>query len=108
MEINFETWEEKYKLLKNHLDDNASYDGKMFETYGKELEFVKKQDNNKIWTLVDEENEEMWILSGYHLVNRIGYFITEIPFEEDIQVNDNEMITVGKAKYSCKELFGTK
>ena len=94
MEINFEQFIEKYKPLKNHLDDNASYDGLMFETYGEELEFVRKQDNNKIWTIVEGENNNTWFLPNYHFVNRIGYFICEIHWEnEDITVNDNEMIT---------------
>ena len=32
----------KYHPIKNHLDKNAGYDGCMFETFGKELEFVLK------------------------------------------------------------------
>lgn len=75
-------WEEKYKPIKNHLDDNASWDGTMFETYGEELAFVKAQAPNTIWTY-GEEDGKFYIQAGWHYVNRIGYFITEVPFEDE-------------------------
>jgi hypothetical protein len=28
----------------------------------------------------------MWIASGFHYVNRMGYFVTEVPFTEDIEI----------------------
>ena len=41
-QINWEQFEADYKPVKNHIDNNASYDGFMFETYGAELEIVKE------------------------------------------------------------------
>ena len=47
-----------------------------------------------------------WIIPGYHYVNRYGYLVTEKPWEsEDIQVNDNEMITNIDAKIACIDFY---
>ena len=100
--INFDTWFEKYKPIKNTITENSSYNETMFETFGDDLDFIKSQHQNRVWTLLDCDNEESWIIPGYSWVNRIGYFITEIPWEsEDIQVNDNEMCTVEEAIDYC-------
>ncbi len=42
--MSFDEWVEEFKPVQNHIDDNASMDGLMFETCGKELEFVRAQD----------------------------------------------------------------
>ena len=47
-----------------------------FETYGDDLAFVGTQDNNRVWTLVDDDNGVPTIVAGYHFVNRIAYIIT--------------------------------
>jgi len=80
MDIN--EWEEKYKPITNHLDDNASLGGVMFETYGEELEFVRAQTNKNIWTYQDGDEGSLIITSGFRLIDRIGYVITEVPWEE--------------------------
>lgn len=70
----------KFKPVKNHIDDNASFDGCMLETYGDELEYVRNKlqsDPLKIWTVLDCDGESV-IANGYHYVNRVGYLITEI------------------------------
>jgi len=87
VEMTFNDWLDKFKPINNHLDDNASFQdedgvGVMFETYGEEVEFVKSQDILTIWTYVDEDDESV-VLDGFKLCNRIGYFITEVPREED-------------------------
>lgn len=79
-------FEKKYKPIKNHLDDNASFNGLMFETYGEELEYVKAQPNNKIWTYCDD-GENGWLSTGFHLVNRLGYVICQEPWTEDAEVH---------------------
>jgi hypothetical protein len=80
MKITEDDFFENYKPVKNHLDDNAGWDGCMFETYGDELMHVRKElisDQTKIWTLVTTCNGDFAIIAGYHFVNRFGYFITE-------------------------------
>lgn len=100
--IDYGQFEETYKPQKNPFVQDSSYDGCMFETYGVELAHVREQDNKNIWTIINCENEESWIIPGFHFVDRFGYFITEIPWEsEDIQVNDNEMCTIEEAVDYC-------
>ncbi len=54
----------------------------MFESYGDEFEFVKAQDSNRIWTYSDGDNGGTYISDGYHVVNRIGYFITSVLYDD--------------------------
>lgn len=75
----------EFNPIKNHIDDNASFDGCMFETYGKELDFVKASGDQHIWTIVEADGK-MFITSGYHFVDRIGYLITEEEFKEGLDI----------------------
>jgi hypothetical protein len=88
IEMDFDEWVAEYKPITNHIDTNASFDGTMFETYGDEVEFVKAQDENRIWMYGDGDNGGSYIWSGWGFVNRIGYFITDkpVPHNVDIQV----------------------
>ena len=92
IEMDLDEWFDKYKPIKNHIDETSSFDGHMFETYGEEVEFVKAQEQSRIWTYGDGDDGEGHIWSGWHFINRIGYFITEVPFPEntDVQVNLND------------------
>ena len=102
MTITYEIFEETYKPIKNPFVQDSSYDGYMFETYGVELAHVREQDNKNIWTIINCDNEEQYIVPGYAIVNRIGYLLCNIPWEsEDIQVNDNEMCTIEEAIDYC-------
>ena len=73
---------EKYKPIKNHLDENSSFDGCAFETYDEEVEFVQTQNPYNIWTLVCAE-DEYYVVPGFRWVNRESYFVTEKPFAEE-------------------------
>lgn len=74
-----------YQPKPNHLDPESEiWDGCMFETYGPELDFVKQQPNRHIWTLVEADDSGWYILTGFHLVNRVGYFVTEKPWPEQM------------------------
>jgi hypothetical protein len=54
----------------------------MFETYGAEQDFVYATDYHYVWTYVDGD-EGTYLVSGRAFVNRIGYIITEVPWEDD-------------------------
>mgnify|MGYP000453732755 CR=1 FL=1 len=86
IEMTEEEWFDTYKPIKNHLETTSSFDGHMFETYGSEVEFVKSQDNDKIWMFGDGDDGGMYIWNGWHIVNRIGYFITEVPCPPDTTI----------------------
>ena len=92
IEMDYDEWFETYKPIKNNLDKHASFDGHMFETYDEELAFVKEQDEFNIWTYGDGDDGESHIWNGYHIVNRIDYFITEVPCPDntDVQANMND------------------
>jgi len=100
--MTFEIFEKTYKPIKNPFVQDSSYYGCMFETYGVELAHVREQDVKKIWTLIDGENDNWYIVPGYSIVNRFGYFICEIPWEDEtIEVDDNEYITQQQCIQHC-------
>ena len=86
IEMDFDEWCDTYKPIPNNIDTNASFDGTMFETYGAEVEFVKKADPAHIWTYGDGDDGGSYIWNGWSFVNRIGYFITEVPCPPDTTI----------------------
>jgi hypothetical protein len=91
IELTFDEWLETYKPIANHLDSNASFQdesgqGIMFETYGDEVDFVKSMNPNKIWMYGSGDDGGTYIWSGWGFVNRLGYFITEVPFPENTMI----------------------
>lgn len=88
IEMDYDVWLETYKPILNSIDTNASFDGMMFETYGEEVDFVKCWPERQIWMYGDGDDGGSFIWSGWGFVNRIGYFITEVPCPDntDIQI----------------------
>ena len=89
--ITEDEFDEQYPLVTNHINPNASWafgdgPGCLFETSGEELAFVRSQNPNTIWTLVDGDDGNQYVISGYHLVNRIGYLISTILFPDDADI----------------------
>lgn len=79
--MNYSTWVETFKPMQNHLDENAGFDGCIFETFGEEVVHVREVleiDEGKVWTLCDDGKGSLYITAGYSFVNRVGYFVTEI------------------------------
>ncbi len=77
-----EKFEARFPLRANHLNPNASWQGCLFETFGEEAEFVRKQDLASVWTLVDDGEGGECIMSGFHFVNRLGYLLSTVPVTE--------------------------
>ncbi len=93
IELTEEEWFDQFQPIPNHIDDNASFQtedgvGYMFETYDDELRFVQSQEPNRIWTYCDGDNSGTYIFQGMRIVNRIGYFVTTVPFDgsKDYQI----------------------
>ena len=100
IELTQEEWFDQFQPIPNHLDDNASFQtedgiGYMFETYDDELRFVQSQEPNRIWTYCDGDNGGTYIFQGMRIVNRIGYFVTSVPFDGSkdyqVQINDEDL-----------------
>ena len=73
---------DRFKPISNHLNPNASFDwgdgfGTLFETYDEELDYVRSQGYSHVWTLLSGDDGD-YIANGFHFVNRLGYFITEV------------------------------
>ena len=95
--ITEEQFDDYFNLVDNHIDTNASFNGKMFETYGLEFELVQEMARqNRVITIIesdggDEIDDEgyvipnMYYVSGRHFVNRIGYLITEEPIDFEFE-----------------------
>lgn len=79
-EAQVDKWLADYRPVANHISDSSGWEingkGIMFETYGEELDFVRQQPDNHVWTWVDGD-EGTAIVAGMAFVNRIGYFVTE-------------------------------
>lgn len=79
--MNYDEWVDTLKPIKNHIDENASFGGTMFETFGDEVVHVREVldiDEGRVWTLLNCDGS-LYVSAGYSFVNRVGYFITEVP-----------------------------
>jgi hypothetical protein len=77
----FDEWAKKFRPIKNHF--SKSPNETMFETFGEEVDFVVKADNKYVWTWLQGDMSDL-VCAGYHYVNRLGYYITEVPWEDDM------------------------
>lgn len=77
------TWDEWISKYKPVLSEGHPI---MYETYGIQLKIVQDTDSSLVWTL-GEESGESYIDAGCRFVNRLGYYICQVPWEHpDIQV----------------------
>lgn len=85
--LSYEEWFEFYEPNANELNEglDAPFMGTMFETYGRELEYVLRMDERLVWTLTESNSGRLSIVNGFATVNRFGYFVAAYPYEgEDI------------------------
>lgn len=99
-------WETKFKPVVNHLRADASWQtedgdgtGVLFETYGAELEFVLSQPMDRVWTYMDDEEDNLIICAGFtEDLGVIGYFVTEVAREPELEDSSNHIcITIASA-----------
>ena len=91
--LSIEEWELHFKPIVNHLDENASFNdgsgGIMFETTGAEYDYVAAighKEPNRIWTYIDNEEGDTVIINHWGFANRIGYMVTEKPYDELLDI----------------------
>jgi hypothetical protein len=92
-----EEWETMFRPITNTISDEPSWQnqdgaGIMFSISGQEHELVCRHNlARRVWTWIDG-TDGTYIVSGYSFVNRIGYFITEVPYgsgdDWEIKVED--------------------
>ena len=89
--IDYFDWIEKYKPMTNPDIDKTLIDFCWSNRANDEI-VAKAVKESRIWTKLDCEaidkhgDETMVIASGKHYVNRMEYYITEIPYTEEVEV----------------------
>jgi hypothetical protein len=91
IELTEDEFDDRYSPMTNHINPSAGWaygdaGGCLFETHGEEFEFVRRYDPRKVWTLVDGDDGDMYLISGLHFVNRVGYLLTKEPVQDNTSV----------------------
>jgi hypothetical protein len=91
IELTEDEFDALYPLVPNHINPSAGWaigdgGGCLFETFGEEFAFIRRQDPRKVWTLIDGEDGDMYVVSGLHFVNRVGYLLSTIAVPEDATI----------------------
>jgi len=74
-------FDDKFTTISNHLENNQT---ELFETIGKELEFIQNQDIKNVWTVVEgDEEDKLYVIPGFQVVNIVGYLFTEEQWTEE-------------------------
>lgn len=73
-------------------EDLTGFNGQLYETYGEELEYVHElsKTTKKVWTIVEGDDNTMFYCAGFHYVNRIGFLVCEVEYEdgqEDVELD---------------------
>jgi hypothetical protein len=81
--MDYDEWVRKYLPVRQN--DTAAVDGCMLdhgvaEDYAKMLAAPPRC----LWTVIAPDSCRHWVISsGFHIVNRLGYIVTKIPFSGD-------------------------
>jgi len=91
IELTEDQFDDRFPLVPNHINPSAGWaigeaGGCLFETHGEEFAFLKRQNPQRIWTLVDGDDGDMYVISGLHFVNRVGYLLSTIAVPEDVTI----------------------
>lgn len=74
-----------YKHFKPYRHPKASYNiwgGLGLETFDADYDLVRSLRGEFVWTVLDGEANDQWIVPGIHHVNRVCYLVTEIPHND--------------------------
>jgi hypothetical protein len=108
------TVDEWADIFQPILNPNSDWEGSYsaFETYGEDLEFVKQHMPEFIWTEMDGDNG-VYIVNGYHYVNRIQYYVCKTPMsiDKDVEVvvtlfKDCDCADEGEGNPDCEFCLG--
>jgi hypothetical protein len=75
--IHEDAFDRRFQPMKHPEARYEVWGGLGIETYGDDWELVKRLDPERIWTVVDsDEDDRQWILPGVHHINRVVYLYT--------------------------------
>lgn len=81
--MTFDEWSEHYSPIPNPEGESGfCVDGvcTLFETYDDDLRKVEDalaRSPGTVWTVIEGEDEKLYVVDGLRRVNRIGFFITK-------------------------------
>ena len=85
-----EEFESMFKPVENTDMDSGCYQFDNYDTKDKGfLQFMALHYPNHVWTRIDGDDGCIYSINGWHIVNRIDYVITEIPW---LEANDYEVL----------------
>ena len=76
-------WAEKFKPV---MEDERPKDMDPRVAGNSQEVFEYARISKRLWTLIEGDNGELFISSGFHFVNRLEHFITEIPYDEELEI----------------------
>ena len=94
--ITYDEFVEKYKPITNPFVSDSDYsddDNFRFAETGEEWEYVRDfyeqsiENTYKIFTQIEDADNNPVLVSGYHLFDRYGYFITQVPYTDYEEVD---------------------
>ena len=77
----YDMWYNKFIPILTESLETKDKSPRMYETYGEDIKLLKLIPSNHIWTLLDCDGN-LYLSPGFHIVNRLNYFICTIPFKE--------------------------
>lgn len=65
-------------------EDDLNY-VREYETFGEDLATILETPCNNVWTVLSSDtDDELYIVNGIRLVNRISYIVTERPWKDGV------------------------
>ncbi len=83
-------WKCRFKPVPNHLSKDGAWGGLLFEPMGPGYFVVQAAAPGTVWTLLDVQGQ-LVVTDGWSFVNRIGYFITEVPCPSSAEFDASEL-----------------
>lgn len=79
IELTFAKWKEQFNPISCPLHVFACFDGFLWDTHDK----LPQRGPGHYWTYIQDESD-LCIVDGWRLFNRLGYLVTEVAYEEDV------------------------
>lgn len=105
--MEFDDWFEKFRPIENPQTKDEGNEYLFEDCYEEDKEFIHDRIGSKtIWTRIFGENASVFLIEGRHLVNRDGYYVTEVPYEDGEQYNI--IIDEGFEQVTCEDVHNLK